>query len=409
MGNRTCSYLASISALSIVLCVYSSVPGQANPRPKLKNFGSSLKRIKWDPEKKIAVQTKSQSDSKIDSGDVDVVRVETSLVTNDLLVLDARGQSVAGLTEKDFVVTEDGTSQQVGMFSLGDNVNVPRSIVLIIDYSGSQFPFIKTSVAAAKALVDKLTPVDQMAIVTDDVELLQDFTNHKQQLKDKLDLLLNRVYPTITEGYVSHKFGRSKQYSALMATLTEGFNAQDQRPIIIFQTDGDELGYLRNSPLKTDSLNLAGPADKKALEAWRQRIEANRKEFSLEDICRAAEKSSATIYTVVPGFQLLGLSAEDQLKQVRAGIMAMTGQSNGSQSARRFDSMMTPEMWKTMLEAQVRQQAALAAVATSTGGWTMFLEKPADADHIYSSIFSDINRRYIVGYYPTNKEHDGKR
>src|SRR6266550_793879 len=229
MGNRTCSYLVSISALSIVLCVYSSVPGQANPRPKLKNFGSSLKRIKWDPEKKIAVQTKSQSDSKIDSGDVDVVRVETSLVTNDLLVLDARGQSVAGLTEKDFVVTEDGTSQQVGMFSLGDNVNVPRSIVLIIDYSGSQFPFIKTSVAAAKALVDKLTPVGQMAIVTDDVELLQDFTNHKQQLKDKLDLLLYRVYPTITEGYVSHKFGRSKQYSALMATLTEAFNAQDQR------------------------------------------------------------------------------------------------------------------------------------------------------------------------------------
>jgi hypothetical protein len=44
-----------------------------------------------------------------------------------------------------------------------------------------------------------------------------------------------------------------------------------------------------------------------------------------------------------------------------------------------------------------------------TGGWTMFLEKPEDADHIYSSILSDINRRYLVGYYPTNKEHDGKR
>jgi hypothetical protein len=39
----------------------------------------------------------------------------------------------------------------------------------------------------------------------------------------------------------------------------------------------------------------------------------------------------------------------------------------------------------------------------------MLLEKPGDADHIYSSIFSDINRRYIVGYYPTDKEDDGKR
>lgn len=53
-------------------------------------------------------------------------------------------------------------------------INVPRTIVLIIDYSGSQLPFIKNSVAAAKVLVDKLGPKDLMAIVTDDVELLLD-------------------------------------------------------------------------------------------------------------------------------------------------------------------------------------------------------------------------------------------
>src|SRR5205814_7267624 len=124
-------------------------------------------------------------------------------------------------------------------------------------------------------------------------------------------------------------------------------------------------------PLSTDPPNLSATTDKKALEAWRKRVEANRKEFSLEDICRAAEKSRATIYTVVPGFQLLGLSAEDQLRQAKAGIMAMTRQSNGSQNQRRFDSMMTPEMWKTMAEAQVKQQAALAVGATSHGGGTM--------------------------------------
>jgi len=39
----------------------------------------------------------------------------------------------------------------------------------------------------------------------------------------------------------------------------------------------------------------------------------------------------------------------------------------------------------------------------------MFLEEPSEADQIYSSILADINRRYIVGYYPTKKEHDGKR
>ena len=54
-------------------------------------------------------------------------------------------------------------------------------------------------------------------------------------------------------------------------------------------------------------------------------------------------------------------------------------------------------------------QSALALLATITGGWANFLSDPSQADEIYSRIFSDINRRYIVGYYPTNKEHDGKR
>jgi len=43
-------------------------------------------------------------------------------------------------------------------------------------------------------------------------------------------------------------------------------------------------------------------------------------------------------------------------------------------------------------------QSALAEVASLTGGWTAFLEKPDDADAIYSRIFTDINQRYIVGY-----------
>jgi hypothetical protein len=33
----------------------------------------------------------------------------------------------------------------------------------------------------------------------------------------------------------------------------------------------------------------------------------------------------------------------------------------------------------------------------------MFLEKPDDADHIYSSIFSDINRRYSSATIPPTK------
>jgi hypothetical protein len=64
---------------------------------------------------------------------------------------------------------------------------------------------------------------------------------------------------------------------------------------------------------------------------------------------------------------------------------------------------------KFNVETIAKTQAVLASVATVSGGWADFLEVPEQADGIYSRIFSDINQRYIVGYYPTNKERDGKR
>lgn len=62
-----------------------------------------------------------------------------------------------------------------------------------------------------------------------------------------------------------------------------------------------------------------------------------------------------------------------------------------------------------MDQRTAKLQSALSAVAPLTGGWTEYLETPGQAEDIYARIFSDINQRYIVGYYPTNKERDGKR
>jgi len=392
-----------------------TAPAQNKERPKLKDFGSSLKHIKWDEEKQAAVETKRKSTASPGAEDIDVVKVETSLVSNDVLVLDARGNFVTGLTEKDFVINEDGAAQTVGLFSLGDSTNVPRSMVLIIDYSGSQFPFIKTSVTAAKMLVDKLAPSDSMAIVTDDVELIQDFTRDKQKLKSKLDSLLKRVNPDEPMGSFENMrfkhFGRSKQYSALLATLREAFNDEDQRPIVIFQTDGDQLAYLRNTPLDLARQDPGVVPDKKQIEASRRYFQENRTNFSLEDIYRAAEKARTTIYTVVPGHQLLGRPLAEVIADTRIEAEKMFAQLpfRDARTAKMFEAMMTDEALKVAAEARIKLQTSLASVATSTGGWTMFLEKPEDADRIYSSIFSDINRRYIVGYYPTNKDHDGKR
>jgi hypothetical protein len=66
--------------------------------------------------------------------------------------------------------------------------------------------------------------------------------------------------------------------------------------------------------------------------------------------------------------------------------------------------------WELVWNAEgvLAQQIALVELAKRTGGWADFLEQPRQAPEVYSRIFSDVNRRYVVGYYPVNKEHDGK-
>ncbi len=426
--NRTSHYsflvvlaIALSSAFSSPLAVAQSPPPE---KPKLRDFGWSVRKLKWDPELNATVETNSAEGRARRSEEDDVVRIETSLVVSDVAVLDQQGHAVQGLTPADFVVTEDGKPQQVGSFALGDNSNIPRSIVLLIDYSPSQLPFINTSIAAAKTLVDKLSPLDRMAIVTDDVELLLDFTSDKRRLKDNLELLRKRATakPNFFGFGPKRRFGLSAQYSAFMATLKEAFDAEDQRPIIIFQTDGDEAVFLRN-PIIGPFIPSNLPPERQAAalenaDRTRKTQLENMREFSLSDVYKAAEKSRATVYTVVPGFRLVGLSPDEQEKQLKAASVERrrAWSTFGGKSADQVGKIeearwrsLPPEQLKYEVETAVKIQTALAEVAPLTGGWTSFLEQPTQADEIYSRIFSDINRRYVIGYYPTNKVHDGKR
>jgi VWFA-related protein len=396
-------------------------PAQTGEKPKLKDFGSSLKKLKWDPQKNSTTEARNTS-----SNDDEVIRIETSLVVSEILVLDKQGRPVQGLKESDFLITDEGTPQQVGHFLLGDNRSLPRSIVLIIDYSGSQFPYIKNSVEAAGVLVDKLGPLDQMAIVTDDVELLVDFTNDKRELKKQLNKLLEKSKGE--EGFLGiggtrRQFGKSAQYSALMATLKEAFDEEDQRPIIIFQTDGDEAEYLRNSIIVP---HVPPDLPPELVARVQNEVEAKRKlqlssmaEFSLDDVYSAVEKSRATIYTVVPGTKLIGLTPQQQLdtliaedeRAINEMLPTLSKDARKGFLARQEErKKLAPiQVLRMRAEDNAKLQEALAAVAPLSGGWTEFLERPAQAQGIYSRILSDISQRYIVGYYPTNKERDGKR
>src|SRR5687768_8689566 len=77
-------------------------PGE---KPRLKDFGSSLKKLKWDPQNNSTTETRTRSD------DDEVITIETSLVVSEILVLDKQGRPVQGLKESDFLISEEGTPQ----------------------------------------------------------------------------------------------------------------------------------------------------------------------------------------------------------------------------------------------------------------------------------------------------------
>lgn len=343
-------------------------------RPGPRDFGSSLKRLKWDPEKGTAVETRKPGDRPRSQSDGDVVRVETNLVICDVQVRDRSGHIVEGLTQNDFQVTEDALPQHIEHFSLGNDQRVGRSIVLLIDYSGSQSPYIKSSVAAAKILVDQLGPKDIMAIVTDDVALLVEFTRDKTRLKQALDSLVKKS--------AARDYGRSSQFSALMATVREMFTEADIRPVVIFQTDGDELFSLQpsNPPIFSIPDAYLPPGTTKIAPS----------SFSLRDIYQAIEKSRALVYTVIPGIRVIGPASENAREW---------SISPASASGKHVRVSLT----------ETRSWFQLAASGAAIGGWTSYLETPRQAPEIYRSILADINTRYVIGYYPTNKAHDGSQ
>jgi VWFA-related protein len=421
--SHTKTPCAALVSVFLVLGLFTNSFSQSQQRqkPKLKDFGASLKKLKWDPQKNETVVTQQAS-----RDDEDVITIETSLVTSDVLVTDRQGRPVRDLKATDFVVKEDGVPQQIGHFVLGDNVNLSRSIVLIIDYSRSQFPYIADSIEAAGVLVDQLGPNDRMAIVTDDVDLLVDFTNDKRELKKGLASLLERnrgAKSFLGVGGKRPRFGRSAQFSALMATLNEAFDDEDQNPVIVFQTDGDELEFLRNSVIVHEVPSGLPP---EILREVQEEVEQKRRlqrslmtEFSLDDVYRAAERSRATIYSIIPRTRLLDLTQDEQIKRLAAEdsrSVATWSEASSEKMRNSFKVLeeqrrkrLTPEILQARIDQELKIQRALVDLAKMSGGWAEFLETKSQTTTIYNRILADLNLRYILGYYPSNKNHDGKK
>jgi VWFA-related protein len=360
--------------LVISCAALQSVQDPSGVKQQQKSFGSSLKKLKWDPKKKRAVEI-DDKETKGSKGGADVqsddaLRLETLLVAFDVAVTNAfTSQPVVDLRKEDFIVLDGGRQQPISFFTLGSDAKMPRSIILIIDYSSSINAYFDTSIKAAQRLVEQLSPADTISVISDDVKLLSGPTTDKKKTIEALESL--RVK------FRDHERGQSKQFSALFAAIRELVDDRDRRTIVIFQSDGDEAGRLKNTPLTG--------------------IFGGSPEFAFPEIVTAAEKAGITIYGVIPGECILDLPY-NEVHKIAERTMAR---------ARAVDRITpTEEAWISLISAG---QSATEHIVGMTGGKKWYLTEPNQADNIYSEILADINQRYLIGYYPTSSGDEGER
>jgi Ca-activated chloride channel family protein len=141
-------------------------------------------------------------------------------------VTDHNGRAIAGLTAKDFTVTEDGVERAVRDVQ---PVTAPFNLILVLDVSGSVEERIDFIRKAALAFLNTASPQDRIAIISfrDDVQLVSDFTTDRHLLSERIK--------DIQAG------GATSLYDALGYALVDTLKPlKGERTGIVVLSDGDD-------------------------------------------------------------------------------------------------------------------------------------------------------------------------
>jgi Ca-activated chloride channel homolog len=223
--------------------------------------------------------TPPKKEDEVTLNSEDVVRVETNLTNVFFTAADKQKRFVSTLKKEDVRIFEDGVPQEI--FAFQPNSDLPLSLAILIDCSGSEERTLPEEKAAARSFLESvLRPEkDEAAIVsfTGEVTLEQGLTGNIGRLRRAIDDV--RFVPPA--GYIGGGVvvggtppisgtqqilaGSTAIWDAIWATSNEllSGSAEQTRRAMILLTDGeDTISQVRmqeaiNRALKADSLIYA--------------------------------------------------------------------------------------------------------------------------------------------------------
>jgi Ca-activated chloride channel homolog len=163
------------------------------------------------------------------------IRTNVDLVVLQATVRDHKGTPVPGLRKENFQVYEDKVPQQIESFSHED---VPVTVGLVVDNSGSMRPKRSDVIAAAMAFVRSSNPADQMFVVNFNEHVSMGlpaalpFTNNAAQLETAL-----------SRNALS---GMTALYDAIATGLKQLQRGKWDKKVLIVVSDGGDNASKRN-------------------------------------------------------------------------------------------------------------------------------------------------------------------
>lgn len=168
-------------------------------------------------------------------------RVNVRLVNVAFSVRDSRGALIENLTKDDVAVFEDAVPQKISFFA--HSVDVPLTLGLIVDFSGSQNQFTKQHEHDLQVfLKDVLGPKDRVFVVGfgNHVRLITDFSQSGAQVLEQLDIYRhhNDHFPDLGPKE-SRVLGTAFYDSIFYSVMEKLVNESGRRALLVF-SDGED-------------------------------------------------------------------------------------------------------------------------------------------------------------------------
>jgi VWFA-related protein len=176
------------SSLILLLSLFT-IAASALPQTRVRRVGEPTSSPSPSPppaeipSKPPAEEPASKNESH---QELDVVRIDTNLVTVPVSVVDRDGRYISDLQRADFRIFEDGIEQEIAYF---DTIEKPFTVVLMMDTSASTWSKLGQIKDAAKTFVEQLRPDDQVMVISFGmgVKVQCEPTSDRQKIRKGID------------------------------------------------------------------------------------------------------------------------------------------------------------------------------------------------------------------------------